>query len=144
MKDIAASQLLQLVFLRIAMDHKPNNAWFTLDDAILHPAIFKLQQKYGQALPPLEKLHFVTAGAFPYSHELSDCIDNLKAGYFTTLITTGRKDFFYCRILGEDSDLFLAEGVKGIFQNDVQAKESFHKLVHELWENIKRCPYPIT
>jgi len=143
MKDIAASELLQLVFLQIAMNHKPHKAWFTLDDAIFHPTIFQLQEKYGKELPPLGKLHFVTAGAFPYSHELSDCIDNLKTGYFTTLITTGRKDFFYCRILEKDSDPFLVEGVKGIFQGDVQAKESFHKLVCELWAVIRRCPYPV-
>ena len=144
MRAVIASELFRLVFLQIATNHKPNIAWFTLDDAIFHAAIFKLQQKYGKTLPPLEKLHFVTAGAFPYSHELYHVINAFKAEYFTTLITPGMKDYFYCRILVEDSSSFLAKGVEGIFQDDPPAEESFQEFVQELWAAIRRCPYPIT
>jgi len=144
MKAITTPELFQLVFLQIAINHKPSNAWFTLDDAIFHTAIFKLQQEYGKTFPPLEKLHFMTAGAFPYSHELSDAISSLKAGYLATLIMPRMKKYYYCRLLGKDSGPFLAKAVEDIFQDDSLAKESFQEFVLELWATIRRCPYPVT
>jgi len=44
----------------------------------LHTAFYRLKTRYGEIFPSLGDLHFITAGAFPYSPDLTEAFDVLQ------------------------------------------------------------------
>lgn len=58
--------------------HVDNPSSLPEDPKVLHSAFYELKCNYARHFPPLNDLHFITAGAFPYSPDLTEALDHLQ------------------------------------------------------------------
>jgi hypothetical protein len=79
------SDLLNLILKKAAMRRADKLELSSLSDVRmsedakkLHYTFFKLKEQFGDQLPELKKLHFITAGAFPYSPDLNMALEQLQ------------------------------------------------------------------
>lgn len=76
------SELLRLLLKSLASlrkaDTPQGRVMLPEDPIILHRAFFDIPAEIRHIFPPLEELHFITAGAYPYSPELTEALDNLQ------------------------------------------------------------------
>ncbi|MFH1088465.1 MAG: hypothetical protein V1719_01325 [Patescibacteria group bacterium] len=139
MNSIVRGNFIQLLFLQIATKYTEHTAWFTLDDDILHPTIFGLQQKYGAELPVLTKFHFTTVGTFPFSQELAEAMVGIRVSYFVKLTMPHDAAHFYCHLLSKDSAEFLEQTLQDIFGDNATTRKAFGNCADDLYTKIRRC-----
>lgn len=68
----------ELVALLRALLKNSLGTMFHEDPRSLHQAFYTLRERYGNDFAPLGELHFITAGAFPYSPDLTEAFDTLQ------------------------------------------------------------------
>jgi hypothetical protein len=80
------SKLLRLLLTEAMNTPTAKNArdrrvgpYFREDPETLHSVFFEIQERYSKLFPPIDRLHFMTAGAHPYSSELTEALDRLQA-----------------------------------------------------------------
>ena len=77
METYSLPEFLTLVLSRVSQESTLGRR-LPQSPQILHRAFYGLAPKYAEVFPPLGELHFITAGAFPYSPELTEVLDILQ------------------------------------------------------------------
>ena len=67
MRSSTLSEFLTLVLSRVADKKGGDDRLLPHNPRVLHRAFFTVRERYQEAFPFLRELHFITAGAFPYS-----------------------------------------------------------------------------
>lgn len=71
------SDLLSVLLKSVAAAHNGPVA-LAEDPQRFHRAFYALERKYRKQFPELQELHFITAGAYPYSPVLTETLDVLQ------------------------------------------------------------------
>jgi hypothetical protein len=77
--ELPLLELVTMIFAQLAVDLKKSGGntlqpCFSGDECAVHSTFFELKKDFGKEFEALEKLHFITSGSFPYSHELTDAL----------------------------------------------------------------------
>jgi hypothetical protein len=73
------SELLSILLKAIAARHGDQARVLLVEDPqVFHRVFYKVDRKYKRHFPELGELHFITAGAYPYSPELTEALDSLQ------------------------------------------------------------------
>jgi hypothetical protein len=79
MPNMTLSEFLTVVLSRVADKKGGKERLLPHNPRVLHGAFFTVRERYQDAFPTLRELHFITAGAFPYSPDLTETLDRLQA-----------------------------------------------------------------
>jgi hypothetical protein len=122
---------LALKWIALESDER-EHCWFSETPNLLHPTIKKLAEKYSEHLEPLKSLHFATAGAFPYSVELTRTLDLLQqAG----MIKRENPSFArFAPTWSADSEDIIKSIIDKEFQGQVNALKAFKNFAKDLKE----------
>ena len=83
-RPISLRQVVAYLVKYLAVKRIDKDLGFPGTPAVVHSAFFDLQRRFGDDLPQLKRMHFITLGQYPYSHELTEVLDSLQfSGAFT-------------------------------------------------------------
>ena len=129
MHSYSLPEFLALVLNRVAQENVTGRR-LPQSPRILHKAFYELAPKYAEVFPPLGELHFITAGAFPYSPELTEVLDILQ---FSGSIS--RENPSYEQFTPKeypDTHEWLEEGTRRVTGGDAVLSGQLNGIVSEL------------
>src|SRR5688500_17720650 len=71
------AEFLSVLLKSVAKAHNGSVA-LKEDPRVLHRVFYAIERKYKRQFPELRELHFITAGAYPYSPVLTETLDVLQ------------------------------------------------------------------
>lgn len=104
------------------------------DPRFLHAAFYELQKRFAKDFPPLRDLHFITAGPFPYSPELTEVLDSLQLSGLIWRENPSYKHFSFVEF--DDSEEWLKENRKRVTRDDQKLQASLDAAVRRLNEKL--------
>jgi hypothetical protein len=129
MEAYSLAEFLTLILNRVA-HHGGEGRRLSQNPKVLHRAFYELVPKYGEVFPPLRQLHFITAGAFPYSPELTEVLDILQ---FSGSIS--RENPSYEQFTPKqypDTDEWLEEGTTRVTRGNAALSGELEGIVQDL------------
>jgi len=129
MEPYSLPEFLTLVLNRVAQ-HGGEVRRLSQNPKVLHRAFYDLVPKYGEAFPPLQQLHFITAGAFPYSPELTEVLDILQFSGSISRENPSYQQFTPKRY--PDTEAWLQEGTDRVISGDASLSGELDGIVHDL------------
>lgn len=79
MQSSTLSAFLTVLLSRVADTKGGDERLLPHNPRVLHRAFFTVRERYQEEFPFLRELHFITAGAFPYSPDLTETLDRMQA-----------------------------------------------------------------
>lgn len=119
-------ELLTVLLNRVAERSGPDRKLPHNPD-VLHRAFYELHRDYAAAFPAIGELRFITAGAFPYSPDLTEAMDVLQFSGALSRDNPSYDRFSPKRY--DDSDELLAEEAKKLTAGKTA---EFERLVDDL------------
>jgi hypothetical protein len=74
---VSFAEFLSVLLKSVAKAHAGPVA-LAEDPRVFHRVFYRIERKYKKHFPELRELHFITAGAYPYSPELTETLDVLQ------------------------------------------------------------------
>ncbi len=106
------------------------NLWLREDPKNLHKRLLELQVELQEQLPPLQSIHFLTAGPFPYSSEVAQTLDLLQRAN-----AISRENPSYQRFspkIFQDTYPVVEKEIDVIFRGRDNARKAFDQFVKGL------------
>ncbi|HEX9887102.1 MAG TPA: hypothetical protein VGA70_11470, partial [Longimicrobiales bacterium] len=100
----------------------------------LHTAFYQLQQRYGDHFPELKDLRFITAGAFPYSPDLTEALDILQESGATSKDNPLLQQFAPKSFDGLDG--WLREADARVTQGNDERRAALNRAVEDLSKDL--------
>jgi hypothetical protein len=129
METYTLPEFLALVLSRAAQASAPGRR-LSQSPPVLHKAFYELAPKYADEFPPLRELHFITAGAFPYSPELTEVLDILQSSGSISRDNPSYEQFSPKEY--PDTDQWLSEGTQRVTQGSEALSGRFDEIVSDL------------
>ena len=111
-------------------EHIENPGSLPEDPKVLHSAFYQLKRKYSKQFPPLSELHFITAGAFPYSPDLTEALDQLQWSGAITRENPSYEQFTPRQF--SDSAAWMIESRKRVVGSDSSRVKALRRAVDQL------------
>ena len=133
-KTLSLSEFLRLVLksLALAKSKQPGSANVKLleDPKKLHRTFYRIKVKYAAHFPVLDELHFIEAGAYPYSSELTEALDRLQmAGAIVRENPSYQK---FSPTLLTDTDSVVVQRRQELVGTDSKKKAALEDLISDL------------
>ncbi len=134
------SQLLRLVLKSLASSRKAHapgsRVMLPEDPIILHRAFFDIPDAIRHEFPPLEELHFITAGAYPYSPELTEALDSLQ---MSGAITRENPSYERFSVTEYDDTSAIVEALRREITGGIQERQAaLARLIDHLDQKLER------
>lgn len=133
--DRGFTGLLSLVLKYRAYKAPNNDVYLCRLRAKLHRFVYSIRERFEEDFPEFEDLHFMTAGAFPYSEELAEAIWVLTiSGALSGFSDFG--DFYYVTWF-QDSAKALKEEMAERLGDDEHLRLRFEEMAEVFLEVVK-------
>ncbi len=131
--DLPFSELMRLAIKSLALRNgvEPDkNFWLREHPDTLHRTLLELKTRLQSNLPPLEEIHFITSGPFPYSSEVSQALDRLQQA---NAISRENPSYqrFSPKVFKDTKDLVPQE-IETLFGSNKQTRAAFDAFVKGL------------
>jgi hypothetical protein len=104
------------------------------DPQKLHRAFYEVVRLYQKEFPQLADLHFITAGAYPYSPELTEALDCLQ---MSGAISRDNPSFErFSPTYYEDTPRVIKAGRRRLVGNDPKKQNAFDRIVEYLDQRL--------
>lgn len=135
--SLLTSELIGMAFKEFCLNIKPlSSQRFSSSRERIHTIMYNLAEKYAPALSPLQRLHFATAGAFPYSTGLDAALGDLIASGILISFKGSNGDTYLKCSIHPDSRQFLARWSTEVFTDDPDGLQSFQNFARELGDTL--------
>lgn len=130
MDSYTLSEFLTVILNRVAERRGEANRLLPQNPSILHKAFYEMSPKYSESFPSLKQLHFITAGAFPYSPDLTEVLDLLQ---FSGSISRENPSFekFSLKQYTDTSE-WLQEETARLTEGDEQRRAKLNEMIEDL------------
>ena len=131
--DLTFPELMRLAVKQLAISkgkEANQTLWLREEPQQLHKTLLDLKQHLQDQLPPLRRLHFITAGPFPYSGDVVEALDLLQQA---NAIARENPDYqkFSPKIF-RDTRGILAQDLQTLFGANRDARTAFDEFVRGL------------
>lgn len=131
--DLPFSELMRLAIKKLALNKgvaPDQNFWLQEHPTKLHRRLLELKQALQSKLPPLEQIHFITSGPFPYSSEVAQALDLLQQA---NVISRENPSYqrFSPKIFLDTKDVIDQE-VESLFHSNSAVRMAFEAFVEGL------------
>lgn len=130
MQQFSLSEFLTLVLNRVADQKDREQRLLPHNPRILHKAFFDVRERYQDTFPALRDLHFITAGAFPYSPDLTETLDLLQSSGSISR-TNPSFDRFMIKT-DADTETWLRAEADRVTEGDARKTSALNAMVEEL------------
>jgi hypothetical protein len=130
MQTTTLSEFLTVVLSRVADKKGGEERLLPHNPRVLHKAFFTVRERYQDAFPFLRELHFITAGAFPYSPDLTETLDLLQASGSISRTNPSFERF----MIKTDADTkeWVDQEAARVVAGDEAKSRAFNEMVEEL------------
>ncbi len=126
---------LLLASLTMASDESVGPVVYLREDPqTLHNVFFKLRQDFSKQFPPLQDLHFITAGSFPYSPDLTEALDNLQLSGVLSRLNPSYDKFSPKSF--KDSPTWLKASRGRVTRNDPRLEKALGRIIQSLKDDL--------
>jgi hypothetical protein len=122
------SEFFRVLLKRLAQNRK--EARFSEDPQKLHQVFYNISRNYASQFPELSELHFITAGAHPYSPELTEALDILQMSGAISRQNPSY-EFFSVRYY-DDTDAVVQRDLNELIGQDAKRANAFEEIVRSL------------
>ncbi len=125
------SEFLSILLKTIADRHgEAVRLMLAEDPQVFHRVFYEVEPKYRKHFPQLTELHFITAGAYPYSPELTEALDALQMSGAISRENPSFEKFSPTRY--PDTPRVLQTRQRALVGGDARKQRAFDRLVDYL------------